>query len=451
MVMALFLVAGLFRHTQGELFMKRFKQMARAQVEVVRVVVEDSVRLNSASGNGLQRTVDKLAEAYKAKMWVTDVNGTVLAQSFDGPAPDPALDDPEDWDDYKRWSRKTGATVLRCDDDPRCLYVAIDFGGSQDVAPGVIHYFYHGDRDDDHHKGFFLGLVGIFIAVALLTMPVSWLITRRLNRLKASALRIGDGDLVHRAEIKGRDEVAGVGRAVNRMADSLARMIRGGKELTANVSHELRTPLTRMRIAEEMLREQFGNDLGERGVAHLDSIREDIESLDKLIGKLLTLSKLDLKENPFRPEAVDMADLVSVVADRIEPVAESRGVSLTRALPGGLFIAADGEALHTALTSIMENGAKYADQDGSLSIELRRTETGVAFVMENSHPVLSEDELVAIFEPFRRGRATRTQGTGLGLAIARKIIERHGGSVRAENCAEGVRFVVELPAGVDDV
>jgi signal transduction histidine kinase len=82
------------------------------------------------------------------------------------------------------------------------------------------------------------------------------------------------------------------------MADKLERMIRGGRELTAHISHQLRTPLTRIRVAEEMLTEKIehGNYAGlER---YLNDIREDIDELDLLIGRILTLSKLDLKESP---------------------------------------------------------------------------------------------------------------------------------------------------------
>ncbi len=78
------------------------------------------------------------------------------------------------------------------------------------------------------------------------------------------------------------------------MADKLETMIINGKELTANISHELRTPLTRIRIAEEMLREAPGAEAPQRE-RHLDAIREDVEELDRLIGRILELSKMELQ------------------------------------------------------------------------------------------------------------------------------------------------------------
>lgn len=449
LVVAMFLVAGLFRHSKGREFMDKFKQLARAQVIMVRTTVEDNIRVHDGFSPDLQNLVDKLGKAYMAKMWITDEAGTVRAQSFAGPVPSPKTekwgdrDDHDDWDDYdhfKRWSRKTGATIVKYGDDPRYLYVTIEYKGKH---PGTIHYLYEGLREKRDENGFFIGLAGIGIVVALLVMPVSWLITRRLNRLRESALRIGDGDLSHRADVRGKDEVAGVGRALNRMADSLSRMIRGGKELTANVSHEFRTPLTRIRIAEEMLREQFGD----KGAAHLDSIREDIEALDKLIGKLLTLSKLDLKDAPLTLESVDLGELVGHLADRVAPIAEHRSVRLDTDLPGNMIIRADGEALLTGLGNILENGVHHADEGGTMSVRLERRGDMIAMIAENSHAPLPDEDLAAIFEPFRRAKGTTATGTGLGLAIAHKVMERHGGTLVAENVEGGIRFTAQLPVG----
>jgi len=451
-VVAMFMVAMLFRFTEGEKFASRFKRLARAQVVMVRSTVEDRAAANpeyrNEASEPMQDLLNKLGEAYLAKIWLTDDNGNVLVQSFKGPVPSPLELEPEDDDDdddYDHtWHHPETFQVNKCDDSPHCIYVVIPFGGTNGIESGNIHYFYQDPRITKHEKIFVLGLIGICVSVALLIMPVSWIITRRLKQLRASALRIADGDLSHRANICGKDEVTGVGRALNRMADSLSRMIRGSQELTANVSHELRTPLTRIRIAEEILQERFGED----GAAHLDSIREDVEALDKLIGRMLTLSKLDLKEDPFTIEPVDVAELTNTIADRLTPIAKHRDLTVTTDIPGEAVIEADGEALLTALGSVFENGVKHADRGGELKFSLTQDDSSVTVTTENSHSHLPEDELKAIFEPFRRAKGTVNQGTGLGLAIAHKIIERHGGTVHAENCDGGVRFVVVIPKDV---
>lgn len=443
-VLAMLMVAMLFRFTEGKKFVDRFQRLAKAQVVMVRTVVETQAATHADPKQALQELVNKLGEAYLAKMWITDESGALLVQSFPGPLPtlsEIAPDDEEDDEDYHGWRDIEGFEFTKCGDSPHCIYVTIPFGGTGNVAPGIIHYFYRDPTVTRHEEFFLVGLLGICLSVALLIMPVSWFITRRLNRLRTVALRIADGDLTHRADICGKDEVANVGRALNHMADSLARMIRGSKELTANVSHELRTPLTRIRIAEEMLRERFGED----GAAHLDSIREDVDALDSLIGRLLELSKLDLKDAPFTMEPVDITELVSGIIGQISPIAEHHGLVMTTNLPGKTLAQANGEALVTAFGNILENGAKHADKGGWLAIDMYADESTVTVIAENAHSPLPADELTAIFEPFRRARGTIPDGSGLGLAIAAKIIERHNGRVWAENRDGGVRFTVEIP------
>ncbi len=442
LLVAMIMVVILFRFTEGGKFVGRIKQFARAQVVLVRTIIEEHTLDNNNSVESKQELVDLLGEVYQAKVWITDSSGNPIAQSFPGLLPvlndlELVNDDPED----DRLRRLEGVEVSRCDGERRCIYATIPFGGKRGINPGVLHYLYNDPSPDKHEEVFLFGLLGIGMAVALLIMPVSFVITRRLDTLRGVAHRIADGDLSCRANICGRDEVAKVGWAINRMADSLSRMIRGSKELTANVSHELRTPLTRIRIAEEILRERFG----EEGAAHLDSIREDVDSLDHIIGRLLELSKLDLREHSFTLEAVDVIDMVESVADHLDPIAHRNGLTTSLDLPSEAIIQADGEALYHAFQNIMENGVKHASLGGTLSMTAISSDTDLTLVMENTHGPLLEEELETIFEPFRRAKGVKPQGTGLGLAIAKKVIEGHNGSIRAENGDGTVRFVVVLP------
>jgi len=441
-IVAMFMVAMLFRFTEGEKFINRFQRFAKAQVIMVRSIVEDQARSGASSSEAMQQLVEKLGNAYMAKIWITDEAGKLLVQSFPGTIPTPAELAPEDEEDSHRgWHDMEGFQFSKCGDRPHCIYVTIPFGGVGRVEPGVIHYYYRDTTTERHEKFFIFGLFAICASIALLVMPVSWFITRRLNRLRSVALRIAEGDLSHRADICGKDEVAKVGRALNKMADSLSRMIQGSKELTANVSHELRTPLTRIRIAEEILRQRFGDE----GAAHLDSIREDVDALDKLIGKLLELSKLDLKEDPFTMETMDVADLVGNIGHRLAPIAEHHNLSVTMNLPNEAMAIADGEALNTAFGNILENGVKHTENGGWLTVSMVSDDETITVIAENAHDPLTEEELITIFEPFRRAKGTTPDGTGLGLAIARKIFERHGGSIVAENCDGGVQFIIVIP------
>jgi two-component system sensor histidine kinase CpxA len=228
------------------------------------------------------------------------------------------------------------------------------------------------------------------------------------------------------------------------MADKLETMIVAGKELTANISHELRTPLTRIRIAEEMLREKSGSPDYER---HLDAIREDVEELDRLIGRILELSKMDLQDAPLTFTAFDPSELLRELLQRFQTVGEHKGLRITTDFQYPSCFFGDQEALATALLNILDNAVKFTPEKGRISLRLRPTMDTLEIILTNTFDKLPDEELEKIFDPFHRIGTSQATGSGLGLAIAKKTIERHGGRIGAYNVEEGLEIRIALPKG----
>jgi two-component system, OmpR family, sensor histidine kinase CpxA len=294
---------------------------------------------------------------------------------------------------------------------------------------------------------FAFGLIIIGAVVALLVIPISRIITERIKIVRESALRIADGDLSRRVKIKTSDEIGELGLAFNQMAERLERMILGGKELTANVSHELRTPLTRIRIAEELLREQFDKKDFHGFSRHLDSIREDIDELDVLIGRILELSKLDIQETTFNYEKFDISDLLNEILERIEPVKIHKKLLLKTKLPSGILVSGDRNSIFTAFLNILDNAVKFSPENGEINIKLDSYNDSLSIRISNTFERMPEEDLTRIFEPFYRSNTTNAAGSGLGLSIASKIIQKHGGNISAANSKEGLQITVHLPLG----
>jgi two-component system sensor histidine kinase CpxA len=229
------------------------------------------------------------------------------------------------------------------------------------------------------------------------------------------------------------------------MADRLERMIRGGRELTANISHELRSPLARIRIAGELLRERWERgdykDLGR----HLDDIGEDVEELDRLIGSILVLSKLDIHEEPLKLEPLDPSDLINGIVKRLEPVINRKGLSLMTVLSYDSPVMGNRDSLKTAISNILDNAVKFTAEKGHVIIKMYSENEFLRISITNSFEKLSAEELSRVFEPFFRTEQSPAVGSGLGLAIAKKIMERHGGSIEAGNSEEGLRIEIRLP------
>jgi len=202
-------------------------------------------------------------------------------------------------------------------------------------------------------------------------------------------------------------------------------MIQGGKELTANISHELRSPLARIRVAEELLREKC-DATGEKELKrHLDSIQGDIEEMDRLIGQILDLSKMDLHDVPL--------NLL-------------KAVRLTKEFSFNQPFVGDRKALRTAFSNILDNAAKFVPEKGNLIVKVISENDWLKISITNSSDPISPEDLERIFEPFYRQRETSKRGSGLGLAITKKIIERHGGSIRAVNSPEGLEIQILIPS-----
>ncbi|MBW1804201.1 MAG: HAMP domain-containing histidine kinase [Deltaproteobacteria bacterium] len=321
------LVFGLFILASGRTLRGKFTQYTGAKVLLARELFEEKIK--SQPGVPLTRNaplkdfMTRFGGTFGAKLWLAAADGSPLIKSFPGDIPDI-----EEKIDEKRM-RDFGEFKLYYSFRKHFESFAVIPLTYPEGKSGYLYVFFEekGPSHSDH--GFGLGLLGIGIVVALLTIPISRFITIRVKKLRTSAIKIAEGDLSHRAMIKGKDEIGELGRAFNRMADKLERMIRGNQELTANISHELRTPLARIRIAEELLREKLARKDIKNLERYLEDIREDIEALDHLIGRILDLSRLDLKDSPPKKEAFDPEEMVKALLDRLSPATQERGCRFT--------------------------------------------------------------------------------------------------------------------------
>ncbi len=441
------LIFGLFLFSVGRHFRSRLENFTAAKVLMLKEVVENKIEaepVTSPSRNpALITFLRQFGEMMEAKVWLSTPDGVVLVKAFSGNMPNSMekilQENPRDYGHFKLYFTRRAHQGFYA-------VVPIELNRAEE---GTLHIFFDGQGPSHPAKGFALGLLLIAVIIALLVFPVSRLVTKRINRLRGSALQIADGDLSHRAEVKGRDEIGELSRAFNRMAERLERKIRGGRELTANVSHELRSPLARIRMAEELLRENIAKGRIDDSVRHLDNIREDIGELDHLIGRILALSKLDIHESSLRFESLDLAKLLDELLERFRPSFEGKNIRIRTEYSSPAHLAADREALGTALSNLLDNAAKYTPGKGNFIIDIKPAGEDLTLTLKNTCTPLSEDDLKNLFEPFFRPEHQTAGGSGLGLAITKRIIENHGGMIHASNWEKGLRFTIRLHSTPD--
>jgi two-component system sensor histidine kinase CpxA len=435
-------IFALFITIPGKGFRAQLEQYTKGKVLLIKEIIEDKIRLapftELSENEPLREFVSDFGEILKAKVWLQNSDGTLSVKSFEGDVPVMV----EQF--KKKRSRDYGSFELyRRKYSHFYAVIPIAFPKGE---KGSIHILFSPQGPPHPEGGFALGLAVIGLIIALLIIPVSRFITDRVQHLRQSALRIAEGDLSHRAAVKGKDEIGELAQAFNHMTDKLERMITSSKELTANVSHELRTPLTRMRIAEELLREKLEKGDVKEYERHLDDIREDISELDRLTSRILELSRLDIQESPLRFEILNPSDLVNDLLERFKPVIEQKNLRVKTDLSSHSRLMGDREALRTALLNILDNATKFTPPNGDIIVKVYSEQGFVEIRVINSFEKLSDEELTRIFDPFHRTGLSKAAGSGLGLTITKKIIERHGGKIESFNSPEGLEIRIRLPA-----
>jgi two-component system sensor histidine kinase CpxA len=222
------------------------------------------------------------------------------------------------------------------------------------------------------------------------------------------------------------------------MAARIEALVHGQTQLLADVSHELRSPLSRMLLALSLVKRGNPAEVPES----LERIGIEAHRLDKLIGQLLTLSRIDSTVDDGHRVPIDLGALLNEVATDadFEGHAHARRVVVT-AEPG-CVTNGDEEALRSALENILRNAVRYTAEGTEVEVSLR-CQDGCAVIRIRDHGAGVPDNMLrSIFVPFRRAENS-TEGSGLGLAIAERAVTAHHGTVRASN-AEGGGLVVDV-------
>ncbi len=243
---------------------------------------------------------------------------------------------------------------------------------------------------------------------------------------------------------KRRDELAGLGRDFERMAGRLLALLEGQRRLLHDVSHELRSPLARLQAAVGLARQQ--PDKFEASMARLEL---EAQRIDKLVGELLTLSRLDAGVICGGEEEIALDELLGDIAEDARFEAEGQGRRVELAASCAALLRGRAELLHRAIENVVRNALRHTPPDSAVCIESRLAADGETVIVAilDEGPGVAEAELEKIFEPFFRGsHPPNRDGHGLGLAIARRVIESHGGVIRAVNRESGgLRVEMVLP------
>jgi signal transduction histidine kinase len=220
--------------------------------------------------------------------------------------------------------------------------------------------------------------------------------------------------------------------------EQLAGVLTAQRRFLTDVSHQVATPLATIMTNLSILRRAANS--GTSGQAIEDSVAE-AERMKRMLGRLRSLAHAD-EDVPLRRELVDLAELTADVVRAYAAQAGTSGVGLVTEVMAPARISADKDLLREAVANLVDNAVRFSPRGAAVRLRVARGPAGPSIDVIDSGPGIEADRLPRLFERFQRSDS----GSGLGLAIARRVVERHGGTIHVQTVrGEGSTFTIELP------
>jgi signal transduction histidine kinase len=298
------------------------------------------------------------------------------------------------------------------------------------------------------HHFLMVGIFSVFLTIITIAF-LSRVITIPLIRMKEATEKLSKGDFSVRLQIKGEDELAELGKAIQTLARDLEYLKKERNEFLASISHELRTPLTYVKGYADIARRP--NMEEEERNRYLSIIYEEAEHMQKLVKDLFELAKMDQHSFQIHKEPTNLCSFLKKLHDKMHPAFQAKKMSLVYQCEKNITVHIDQKRFEQVMMNLLDNALKYSDQGSTVSIDVRTEKNNIVMIVSDEGRGIPEEDLPHIFERFYRvdkSRSRTSGGTGLGLAIAKEIVEAHGGSIyAASEYGKGTNMIIALPEG----
>jgi two-component system, OmpR family, sensor histidine kinase SaeS len=293
-------------------------------------------------------------------------------------------------------------------------------------------------------------LIAVAIASSIVAVGGAWLVTRSISRplreLRGSTARLAGGDFGARVSADGPAELSEVAGSFNDMAERLEELFDARRELVAWASHDLRAPVSSLQAMLEAV---------EDGVVepehYLPAMRDQVRHMGVLIDDLFELARIDANGDEPETRGVAVDVLLRTSVDGFAAEASARGIALERRVAAGLpDVEVAPQEIERVMQNLLANALRHTPPEGSVTVAAERMNGSVVVSVEDTGEGVPPSAARAMFDRFWRADPARDRsgdGAGLGLAIAKGLVERHGGTIWAEERdVGGARIAFTLPA-----
>ena len=355
----------------------------------------------------------------------------------------------------ERWPRNVPADFEWTD-------LRIDRGGLRGLArvhhqdmQGVLHLLVGRDVESRVQlRGIVADAMLWAAAMAVLlgtvgAVAVRGLFLASLADVSATAAAVSAGDLTRRVRVAGNsDEFDLLAVTINDMLDRIVRLMDGVRQVSNAIAHDLRTPIARARMR---LEDAAINSRGEADLRQaIERAQSDLDGIVAVFQALLRIAEIEAGARRSAFARVDVAPLLTDLAELYEAAAEETGQTLAASIPPAALVFGDRDMIQQAIANMLDNAIKFSPPNGMIRLSAHTVPGapgGIEIVVADDGPGIPPQDRERAAERFFRGETARsTPGSGLGLALVQAVAMLHGGALRLEDNAPGLRAVLHLPA-----
>jgi signal transduction histidine kinase len=289
-----------------------------------------------------------------------------------------------------------------------------------------------------------------------------------LVKINKVATKMAQLDFTEKCEAANQDEIGNVAASLNFLSENLDNALTSLKqanakleediekerklekmrrEFVASVSHELKTPISLIDGYAVGLKDNIFE--GEDRDYYLDIIIDESEKMANLVSDMLDLSYLESGSFKLKREVFNLTELIKHTLKKYGNMFEEKKAILKLNLLEGVTINADWNRLEQVLTNFITNALRHVNEDGTIYVNMIEKEDSFSIEVENTGSLISEEDLIKIWDKFYKVDKARTRklgGTGIGLSIVKNILVHHGYSFGTENTDRGVKFYFVVPS-----
>ena len=286
----------------------------------------------------------------------------------------------------------------------------------------------------------------MLVAGSITFLVIADIIVKPISRLTKATNELSKGNYRVRVNYTGDDEIARLNRSFNLMAQQLAKQDETRQQFISDVSHEFQTPLTAIQGFATILKNEKLPD--EQRQKYADIILFHSKRLSTLSKNMLQLTILDGEDVKLEMSEFSLSEQLKRVVETQLGLASSKNIEIEMNLPkNDVMIEGDEARLEQVWINLVNNAIKYTNDDGVVTISVKKTTKDVEVSIEDTGVGMSKEAISHIFERFyRQDKSRSVEGNGLGLSIVKRIVDLHQGVIDVSSREDGgSRFTVKLP------